>query len=64
MWPPEIPLRETKILASVSLEDVLPSPGSAALLVFLRQIMQESSVSTWKGKAAVDFVKHQGIVKI
>lgn len=64
MWPPEIPLRETKILASVSLEDGLPSPGSAALQDFLKQIMQESSVRTWKGKAAVDFVKHQAIMKI
>lgn len=48
----------------MSLEDGLPRPGSATLLGFLKQIMQESSVSTWKGKAAVDFVKHQAIMKI
>lgn len=36
MWPPEIPLLEAKILASASLENALPSPGSAALLFFFK----------------------------
>lgn len=65
MWPPEIPLSEAKILASASPENGLPSPGSAALLSFLSEVMQESSVSgERKGKAAVVFVKHQTIRKI
>lgn len=48
----------------MSLENGLPRPGSAVLLAFLKQIMQDSSVSTWMGKAAVDFIKHQAIMKI